>query len=145
MKVFSLFSGIGGFDIAAKNLGWEIVGACEIDKYAREITVMDSKEILQKIKDGENLRGVDLRGADLSDADLSDADLSGADLSGADLSDAYLRGVDLRNAYLSDAYLRGADLRGAKLSGANLRNADLQGIFHTFQKEIIGELILHVS
>ena len=37
MKVFSLFSGIGGFDIAAKNLGWEIVGACEKDKYARSI------------------------------------------------------------------------------------------------------------
>ena len=37
MKVFSLFSGIGGFDIAARNLGWQIVGACEIDKYARSV------------------------------------------------------------------------------------------------------------
>jgi site-specific DNA-cytosine methylase len=33
MKVFSLFSGIGGFEIAATNLGHTIVGACEIDKY----------------------------------------------------------------------------------------------------------------
>jgi len=37
MKCFSIFSGIGGFDTAARNKGYEIVGACEIDKYAREI------------------------------------------------------------------------------------------------------------
>jgi DNA (cytosine-5)-methyltransferase 1 len=37
MKVFSMFSGIGGFDLAMRNLGHEIVGACEIDKYAREV------------------------------------------------------------------------------------------------------------
>lgn len=28
MKCFSLFSGIGGFDLAMRNLGHEIVGAC---------------------------------------------------------------------------------------------------------------------
>lgn len=37
MKVLSLFSGIGGFDLALKNQGHEIVGACEIDEYARQI------------------------------------------------------------------------------------------------------------
>ena len=37
MKILSLFSGIGGFDLAAKNMGWEIIGACEIDRYARAI------------------------------------------------------------------------------------------------------------
>lgn len=37
MKVFSMFSGIGGFDLAMRNLGHEIVGACEIDKYARSV------------------------------------------------------------------------------------------------------------
>ena len=37
MKVFSMFTGIGGFDLAMQNLGHEIVGACEIDKYARQI------------------------------------------------------------------------------------------------------------
>ena len=37
MKVFSMFTGIGGFDLAMRNLGHEIVGACEIDKYARQI------------------------------------------------------------------------------------------------------------
>ena len=37
MKVFSMFTGIGGFDLAFRNLGHEIVAACEIDKYARDI------------------------------------------------------------------------------------------------------------
>jgi DNA (cytosine-5)-methyltransferase 1 len=37
MKCFSLFSGIGGFDLAARNLGYTTVGACEIDKYAKAI------------------------------------------------------------------------------------------------------------
>ena len=39
MKCFSLFSGIGGFDLAMRNLGHETVGACEIDKYARSVYV----------------------------------------------------------------------------------------------------------
>lgn len=37
MKCFSMFTGIGGFDLALQNLGHEIVGACEIDKYARSV------------------------------------------------------------------------------------------------------------
>jgi len=37
MKVYSMFSGVGGFDLAMRNLGHEIVGACEIDKYARSV------------------------------------------------------------------------------------------------------------
>jgi len=37
MKCFSLFTGIGGFDLALKNLGHEIVGACEIDRNARRV------------------------------------------------------------------------------------------------------------
>lgn len=37
MKWFSLFSGIGGFDLALTRKGHEIIGACEIDKYARTI------------------------------------------------------------------------------------------------------------
>ena len=32
-----MFSGIGGFDLAAKRCGHEIIGACEIDKHARSI------------------------------------------------------------------------------------------------------------
>lgn len=37
MKCFSLFSGVGGFDLALKNQGHEMVGACEIDEYARSV------------------------------------------------------------------------------------------------------------
>ena len=36
MKCYSLFCGIGGFDLALKNTGHEVLGACEIDKYARQ-------------------------------------------------------------------------------------------------------------
>lgn len=37
MRCLSLFSGIGGFDLALTRLGHKIVGACEIDKYARSV------------------------------------------------------------------------------------------------------------
>jgi len=37
LKCFSLFSGIGGFDLALTRQGHTMVGACEIDKYARSI------------------------------------------------------------------------------------------------------------
>ena len=37
MKVMSLFSGIGGFDYAFRRKGHEIIGACEIDRYARQV------------------------------------------------------------------------------------------------------------
>ena len=37
MKVFSMFSGVGGFDLACQNLGMQIIGACESDPVARDI------------------------------------------------------------------------------------------------------------
>lgn len=37
MKCLSLFTGIGGFDLALKQAGHEIVGACEIDQWARRV------------------------------------------------------------------------------------------------------------
>lgn len=37
MKCLSLFSGIGGFDLALQNQGHEIIGACEIDRWARQV------------------------------------------------------------------------------------------------------------
>lgn len=37
MKCYSLFRGIGGFDLACQRKGIEIVGGCEIDRYANQI------------------------------------------------------------------------------------------------------------
>jgi len=37
MKVLSLFSGIGGFDLGFERAGMEIIGMCEIDKHAQKI------------------------------------------------------------------------------------------------------------
>jgi DNA (cytosine-5)-methyltransferase 1 len=37
MKVVSLFSGIGGFDLGFERAGMEIVGMCEIDKHAQKV------------------------------------------------------------------------------------------------------------
>ena len=37
MKCLSLFTGIGGFDLALHKRGHEIVGACEIDGFARRV------------------------------------------------------------------------------------------------------------
>lgn len=37
MKVLSLFSGIGGFDLGFERAGMEVVGMCEIDKHAQKI------------------------------------------------------------------------------------------------------------
>jgi DNA (cytosine-5)-methyltransferase 1 len=37
MKWLSLFSGVGGFDLALRNKGHEVVAACEIDQYARSV------------------------------------------------------------------------------------------------------------
>lgn len=37
MKCYSLFSGIGGFDLACQRNGIDVVGACEIDKFARQV------------------------------------------------------------------------------------------------------------
>ena len=45
MKCFSLFSGIGGFDLAMKLCGHEITGACEIDRYARWIYEQNFQDV----------------------------------------------------------------------------------------------------
>lgn len=37
MKHLDLFSGIGGFALAARNVGWETVGFCEIDEFCRRV------------------------------------------------------------------------------------------------------------
>lgn len=37
MKHIDLFSGIGGFAISAKKMGWETIQFCEIDPFARQV------------------------------------------------------------------------------------------------------------
>lgn len=37
MRVLSLFSGIGGFDLGFERAGMSVIGMCEIDKYAQKI------------------------------------------------------------------------------------------------------------
>jgi len=37
VRHLDLFSGIGGFAIAARNVGWETVGFCEIDPYCQKV------------------------------------------------------------------------------------------------------------
>lgn len=37
MRVLSLFSGVGGFDIGLEAAGWKTVFQCEIDKHARSV------------------------------------------------------------------------------------------------------------
>jgi DNA (cytosine-5)-methyltransferase 1 len=37
MKVLSLFSGIGGFDLGFQRAGMEVIGMCEIDKHAQRV------------------------------------------------------------------------------------------------------------
>lgn len=37
MKLISLFSGIGGPEIAADQMGWEILSSCEINPFGRKV------------------------------------------------------------------------------------------------------------
>jgi DNA (cytosine-5)-methyltransferase 1 len=37
MQVISLFSGIGGFELAAKEIGWDIVVSCELNSFGQDI------------------------------------------------------------------------------------------------------------
>lgn len=100
-----------------------------------------SEQIIEKVKKGESLEGLDLthiklkeidmNKIDLSGTNLSRANLSGANLSGANLRRANLFGADLRKTNLSSAnlfgtHLRSAYLRRANLSDASLRRADLR-------------------
>jgi hypothetical protein len=86
---------------------------------------MTRNEILEAVKNMDDLNRADLREADLRGANLREADLSGANLREADLRGADLSGADLSGADLRGANLCEADLRGANLCWADLRGADL--------------------
>lgn len=60
MKVFDLFSGIGGFSLGLERAGFETVAFCEIDEYARKVLKKHWPDvpIYEDVKDvtGERLR-----------------------------------------------------------------------------------------
>lgn len=37
MQVISLFSGVGGFELAAREMGWDVVVSCEINPFGRKM------------------------------------------------------------------------------------------------------------
>lgn len=37
MQVIDLFSGLGGFSLAARWMGWETIQFCEIDKFCQKV------------------------------------------------------------------------------------------------------------
>ena len=37
MQVISLFSGIGGFELAAEGMGWQNIVSCEINPFGRKV------------------------------------------------------------------------------------------------------------
>ncbi|WP_437299639.1 DUF2169 domain-containing protein [Sorangium sp. So ce426] len=78
--------------------------------------------VLELLRLGEPLAGMDLTGIDLSGADLA-----GADLGGVILKRANLRGARMDGARLVEAVLAEADAEGARFEGADLTRADLTG------------------
>lgn len=59
MKHFDLFSGIGGFTQAAKNVGIETVIACEKDKFARQVFSVNFPDI-PIIEDVGHIKNIEL-------------------------------------------------------------------------------------
>lgn len=37
MQVISLFSGIGGFELAGEWMGWDIISSCEINPFGQQV------------------------------------------------------------------------------------------------------------
>lgn len=37
MKVISLFSGVGGFELAAEQVGWKNIVSCEINPFGKKV------------------------------------------------------------------------------------------------------------
>ena len=45
MKAFSMFSGVGGFEIGYHKLGWETIGFSEIDNFASQVLKYNFKGV----------------------------------------------------------------------------------------------------
>jgi len=78
--------------------------------------------VLDRLRAGRVLHGLDLAGADLHGLDFT-----GGVMLALDLRRANLRGCVLTGAKLTAARLEGADLSDANLVGADLSRADLSG------------------
>jgi hypothetical protein len=76
--------------------------------------------VVERLRLGRRLHGLDLAGADLHGLDFTGALMSALDLRGANL-----QGCVLAGARLTAAQLGGADLTDAILTGADLTRADL--------------------
>ena len=46
LRFFDAFSGIGGFKIALENAGFECIGACDNDKYAKMLYYDDNSAVI---------------------------------------------------------------------------------------------------
>jgi uncharacterized protein YjbI with pentapeptide repeats len=101
----------------------ETMAAIELKSWFDDDVVLYTSEdscdvreaLVEAVKKGVHLNGVNLRGADLAGAALSWSNLVGADLRGANLHGASLYGANLRAVDFTGAYLYGVDLRGADL------------------------------
>ena len=78
------------------------------------------KALLDAIRAGVDLRGVDLRKCNLSRLDLSGVDLRGANLDGADL-----RGAILNNTHMDGASMRGVRAEGASFDFASMISVEI--------------------
>ena len=97
---------------------------------------LSREDVLERIKTGASLKGMDLSWADLSQMDLRGADLSGAVLTGAKLDGARLDEGNLSDVFAADASFKGRAWRGfpgdraffqrADFSGANLARAKMR-------------------
>ena len=61
MKMLDLFSGIGGFSLAARWAGIDTIGFCEIEPYCQKVLKKNFPNI-PIFKDIRNLKGGDING-----------------------------------------------------------------------------------
>ncbi len=77
MKALSLFSGIGGLDLAAEAAGIQTIAMCEIDPFCREILALRFHDI-PIIEDVRSIQGDEFKGVDVIHGGFPCQDLSSA-------------------------------------------------------------------
>ena len=85
------------------------------------------ERVIELLRDGDPLDGLDFTGGDLSDLDFTGLALTGTILVNANLRRCLFRGATMESAQMGSADLTGADLTGADLSGADLTGASISG------------------